>query len=118
MELDDFICYYCVSTFSVYGELISHLCERHSEENIKYRQRELNHETGKFGYQTKFYPDCRPYNKTITVTTDNRLSVTNVDRTKRRKANTPQKVNSFSGKTVQLAFYLLKTVIKSHFQNT
>jgi hypothetical protein len=97
MEFDDFSCYYCTSTYSVYGELISHLGETHPDLNIKYRQRELDHETGRIGFRTKFYPDCSPWNKTITVTADNRLSVTNVDRYKRGKNNTPQKAKTFSG---------------------
>jgi hypothetical protein len=46
---------------------------------------------GKNWLPNKFYPDCSPRNKTITVTADNRLSVTNVDRSKRKKTNTPQK---------------------------
>ena len=97
MEFDDFSCYYCTSTYSVYGEQISHLCETHPDLNITYRQWELDHETGRIGFRTKFYPDCSPWNKTITVTADNRLSVTNVDRYKRGKNNTPQKAKTFSG---------------------
>lgn len=94
MECDNYICHYCVSPFFIYEKLIDHLCQRHPEQDIKYRQKELNHETGKFGYQTKLYPNCRPGDKTITVTADKRLCILNADRTKRKKVNTPKKVCS------------------------
>ena len=96
MEFDDYSCYYCRRTFSIYKELIAHLCETHPDLNIKYKQCELDHETGKLGFRTKFYPDCSPRNRIVTVTEDNRLSVTNVDRSKKKKINTPQKAKKFS----------------------
>lgn len=93
MESNTFLCYYCHEQFNIFCEIIYHLCNNHNNFEIKYKERELCPSSGKLGYRTKIFQDIIPENYTIAVTDDNRLSISNVDRTKRKKANTPIRSN-------------------------
>ena len=84
-----YMCYYCSDGFEHFSELIKHLCTGHNKNEIKYREKELNFSNGKTGYRTKAYQDVIPDNCTITVTND-RLSILNSERSKKKKTNTPK----------------------------
>ena len=68
-------CYYCDNKLSDFEQIIEHLCSKHDQETLKYRELELDEQTGKFGYRTKTHIDVVPNLKTINVTTDNKISV-------------------------------------------
>ena len=86
-----YMCYYCSDGFEHFSELIKHLCTGHNE--IKYREKELNFSNGETGYRTKAYQDVIPDNCTITVTNDDRLSILNSERSKKKKTNTQKRTD-------------------------
>ena len=84
-------CYYCNFASDSYKTIICHLCENHPERLLQYREIELDCTTGKLGRRTRIYENIRPVDYEISITSDNRLSVQNADRSKRKKTNTPKK---------------------------
>jgi hypothetical protein len=86
--------YYCSDGFENFSELIKHLCTGHNKNEIKYREKELNFSNGKTGYRTKAYQDVIPDNCTITVTNDDRLSILNSERSKKKKTNTQKRTDN------------------------
>ena len=86
--MDRYVCYYCQKTYEDYPELIKHLCFKHANDIAKYREREIDSASGRLGYRTKYFQDIIPSKCEISVTRDNRLSISNVDRSKKKKTNT------------------------------
>jgi len=82
------VCYYCQKAYEDYPELIKHLCFKHANDIVKYRERELDSGSGRLGYRTKYFQDIIPSKCEISVTRDIRLSISNVDRSKKKKTNT------------------------------
>ena len=71
----NFLCYYCQQGAENFSDIISHLCEGHNREQIKFRSLELNEVTGKLGYRTKHFADTTAASHNITVTGDHELSI-------------------------------------------
>ena len=94
METDRFQCYYCPKTFTLFSDIIDHLCRNHKHEIIKYREKELDDRTGRTGYRTKLYQDIIPSECSLSVTNDERLGITNEERSKKKKFNTLRKTTS------------------------
>ena len=59
----------------MFGDLIGHLVEEHPFMHLKYRQYEIDPNTGKSGYQTKEYKNIIPAQGEIFVTSDNRVGI-------------------------------------------
>jgi hypothetical protein len=78
--LDSYVCYYCQKTYEDYPDLIKHLSFKHANDIVKYRERELDSAGGRLGYRTKYFQDIIPSKCEIIVTHDNRLSISNFDR--------------------------------------
>jgi hypothetical protein len=93
--MDRYVCYYCQKAYEDYPELIKHLCFQHANDIVKYREREreLDSASGRLGYRTKYFQDIIPSKCEISVTRDNRLSISNVDRSKKTKTNTSERTN-------------------------
>ena len=89
--MDSYVCYYCQTTYEDYPDLIKHLSFKHANDIVKYRERELDSAGGRLGYRTKYFQDIIPSKCEISVTPDNRLSISNVDRSKKKKTNTPER---------------------------
>ncbi|XP_053404619.1 uncharacterized protein LOC128558653 [Mercenaria mercenaria] len=70
-----YICYYCSAVYEVYRDIIHHLIQKHDHKCLKYKEKELNSETGKFGYRTKSFEDIIPKECKISVTSDNVISL-------------------------------------------
>ena len=87
--MDRYVCYYCQKAYEDYPELSKHLCFKHANDIVKYRERELDSAGGRLGYRTKYFQDIIPSKCEIFVTHDNRLSISNFDRSK--KKNTPER---------------------------
>ena len=87
--MDSYVCYYCQKTYEDYPDLIKHLSFKHANDIVKYRERELDSASGRLGYRTKYFQDIIPSKCEIFVTHDNRLSISNFDRSK--KKNTPER---------------------------
>ena len=87
--MDRYVCYYCQKACEDYPELIKHLCLlKHANDIVKYRERDLDSASGRLGYRTKYFQDIIPSKCEISVTRDNRLSISNVARSKKKKTNT------------------------------
>ena len=71
----NFVCYYCQEGADIFPGVISHLCQAHSSEDVKFRSLELNEITGKFGYRTKHFAGTTASSYNITVTGDNELNI-------------------------------------------
>ena len=71
----NFVCYYCQEGADIFPDVISHLCQAHSSEDVKFRSLELNEITGKFGYRTKHFAGTTASSYDITVTGDNELNI-------------------------------------------
>ena len=89
--MDSYVCYYCQTTYEDYPDLIKHLSFKHAHDIVKYRERELDSAGGRLGYRTKYFQDIIPSKCEISVTHDNRLSISNVDSSKKKKTNTPER---------------------------
>ena len=87
--MDSYVCYYCQKTYEDYPDLIKHLSFKHANDIVKYRERKLDSAGGRLGYRTKYFQDIIPSKCAISVTHDNRLSISNFDRSK--KKNTPER---------------------------
>ena len=75
--MDRYVCYYCQKAYEDYPELIKHLCFKHANDIVKYRERELEDSaSGRLGYRIKYFQDIIP---SKCITHDNRLSISNVD---------------------------------------
>ena len=55
LRMKKYICYYCECEYNLYKHVVDHLVESHATVELKYRELELNAETGRAGYRTKSY---------------------------------------------------------------
>ena len=68
---------------------MDHLVESHASVKLKYRELELNVETGRAGYRTKSYENVITHEGEVFVTGDDRVGIYRNERTKKTKLNTP-----------------------------
>lgn len=73
--MDTYKCYYCTLTFTIFGNLIRHLVVLQPSLCLRYREYELDIETGRRGYGTKEFPTIIPVEGEVFLTTDNKIGI-------------------------------------------
>ena len=87
------MCYRCDYKGNSYSDLIHHLVEVHPSQHLKYREFEIDTDSGKKGYRTKEYMNIVPDEGEVLVTSDNKVGIyKGMDRQKKSKMNTPMKI--------------------------
>ena len=76
LRMNKYICYFCECEYNLHKHVVDHLVESHASIEIKYRELELNVETGRAGYRTKSYGE-------VFVTGDDRVGIYRNEKTKK-----------------------------------
>ena len=95
--------------------VIQHAENKHPNDEIRYRVRQLSQETGRMGYQTKTHPGIVPENyrargQMISILNGETIAIIEPNFVKKKKVNTPVKDSFAFSSRRQIQFDLDKTV--------